>query len=312
MDMEPSFIILLLVELTLLIVAAGSFALGLFLIIFPKFTRKHLPSKITSGSAYKVLSIGVAALICALALPTSLYFLNPPPAFPIGRRIADPAHDIIRGDCSGRPNSIWCQVIGGSPLDQALNKLIGGNVAFNSPKQMQVGRPQIVEAKLSTKLPPAELKAQLTQAANAESASLTVGDRMSATLNGGAAFDISPSGPQTQWISQNDVTTWTWTVTPKTAGTQYLIITFDAMITVDGKDGTRNVRTLTQTIDVEVGWPQTVGEWFDFGKKWFENAGWVWASVLVPIGVFVGGWWHRMRRRHPPRRTDSRRTRHAG
>ena len=122
---------------------------------------------------------------------------------------------------------------------------------------------------------------------------------MAATLTGGAAFDISPSGPQIQWISQKEVTTWTWDVTPKTSGTQYLILSFDALITVNGKDGTRNVNTLKRKIEVEVGWPQTAGEWFELAKKWLANLTWVWASILVPAAVFAVGWW---RKRSRPRK----------
>lgn len=185
-----------------------------------------------------------------------------------------------------------------SALDDALQKLLAGNVAFNNPERMQVGRPRIIEAKLSTNLSPAELKAQLTEAGRKEDAKIQVGDRMSATLNGGAAFDISPSGPQIQWTSQNQITTWTWNVTPKLSGVQYLILAFDAIITVEGKDGSRNVNTLKHQIEVEVGWPQTFTEWFDLSKKWFENLSWLWASILVPFGLVLLGWWrHGGRRR---------------
>jgi hypothetical protein len=180
-----------------------------------------------------------------------------------------------------------------APLDAALKKLLAGNVAFNNPEHMTVSRPRLVEAKLSTTLSPSELKSQLTEAGNKEVAGLDVGDRMSATLNGGAAFDISPSGPQVQWISEQQVTTWTWNVTPKTAGTQYLILSFDAVITLNGKDANRNIRTLTHTIQVDVGWPTTPSEWFDLSKKWFDNVNWLWASILLPIGLFLVGWWRR-------------------
>jgi hypothetical protein len=99
-----------------------------------------------------------------------------------------------------------------SPLDQALQKLIAGNVAFNTPENMSVGRSRIIEAKLSVNLPPDILVAQLSEAGKRESASLSVADRMNATLSGGGAFDVSPSGPQQQLISRQKVTTWTWEV----------------------------------------------------------------------------------------------------
>jgi len=199
--------------------------------------------------------------------------------------IRDPSCALFPSGCKAPPQF--------SALDDALKKLVAGNVAFNNPQRMTVSRPNLVEVKLSTTLSPSQLKAQLTEEGGKEVEGLSVGDRMSATLNGGAAFDIAPSGPQTQWISQTNVTTWTWNVTPKLSGTQYLILSFDAVISINGKDGIRNVRTLTHEIQVDVGWPTSLEEWFDFSKKWFENISWLWASVLVPVGLIIAGWWHR-------------------
>ena len=184
-----------------------------------------------------------------------------------------------------------------SPLDVALSKLIGGNIAFNAPDRMSIGKSKIIEAKLSTNLPANVLITQLTEAGKKESASLIVADRMSATLNGGGAFDVAPSGPQQQFISRQEVTTWTWEVTPKQIGTQFLILSFDAVLTVDGKDGTRNVNTFKRSIEVEVAWPATPSEWLEWFKKSFENVSWLWATILVPVGLWI---WNRLRKKPPP------------
>jgi len=191
-------------------------------------------------------------------------------------------------------------------LDQALARLVSGNVAFNNLQQMIVDRPHVVEVKLSTTLSPSELKAQLTEEGRKETSELSVGDRMAATLNGSAAFTVAPSGPQIQWISGSKETTWKWTVTPKLKGAHYLVLSFDAIITIGGKDGTRNVRTLTQRIDVDVGWPTTVDEWFAFIRKWFENFSWLWASILVPVGVFIVAKWRRRAARQETAQVDYR------
>jgi hypothetical protein len=181
-----------------------------------------------------------------------------------------------------------------SPLDEALQKLIAGNVAFNTPEHMSVGKSQIIEAKLSVNMPPEALIAQLSEAGKKESASLSVADRMSATLSGGGAFEVSPSGPQQQLISREQATSWTWEVTAKQVGTQYLILSFDAMLTVDGKDGTRNINTFKRSIKVEVGWPQTPSEWLEWFKKLSENLSWLWMTILVPVGVWI---WARLRKK---------------
>jgi hypothetical protein len=184
-----------------------------------------------------------------------------------------------------------------SPLDESLQKLIAGNVAFNTPEQMSVGKSKIIEAKLSVNLPPHSLVAQFSEAGKKESAGLSVADRMSATLSGGGAFDVSPSGPQQQLISRQQVTTWTWEVTPKQVGSQYLILSFDAVLTIDGKDGIRNINTFKRSIQVEVGWPQSPSEWLEWFKHLFENVSWLWATILLPVGVWI---WARLRKKPPP------------
>jgi hypothetical protein len=188
---------------------------------------------------------------------------------------------------------------GRSALDEALDKLIAANIAFNNPQRMTVNHARIIEVQLSTKLSPEELKAQLTEVGSKETAGLKVGDSMSVTLNGGAAFQVAPAGPQVQGISRKQVTTWKWNVTPKMLGTQYLILSFDAIITLNGKDAIKNVRTLTEAIEVEVGLPETPGEWFELSKKWFENISWLWATLFVPIGIFVWRRWTGQKRDIP-------------
>jgi hypothetical protein len=198
-----------------------------------------------------------------------------------------------------------------SSLDEALKKLRDGNVAFNTPGQMLVGKPKIIEAKLSVNLTSDALRKQLEDpaglptgdrsdpplAGRKESAPLLVADRMNATLSGGSSLEVSPSGPQQQMISHQQVTTWAWQVTPKQAGTQYLLLSFDAVFTIHGKEGTRNINTFKRTIEVEVGWPQTPDEWFEWFKNLFEKLSWLWVTVLVPVGLWM---WARLQKKPPP------------
>jgi hypothetical protein len=107
-------------------------------------------------------------------------------------------------------------------VDYALAKLIQANVAFNVPEHMRVTKTQTIQAKLTVHMTPNELITKLTKPSKPEVQPLLASNRMSATLNGGGAFDISPSGTQTQWISSTQETSWSWEVTPKQSGTQEL------------------------------------------------------------------------------------------
>lgn len=120
---------------------------------------------------------------------------------------------------------------------------------------------------------------------------------MAATLVGGSAFDVSPSGPKEQWISDQEPTEWDWQVSPKSVGEQVLILSFDAVISLNDKEDRRTINTFKHRIRVDVAWPQTAGEWLEFIKTTGENVSWIWATLLIPIG---GGLWALIKHRAWP------------
>jgi hypothetical protein len=86
-------------------------------------------------------------------------------------------------------------------------------------------------------------------------------------------------------------------VAAKQAGAQFLRLSFDAVLTVNGKEGTRDINTFTRKIEVEVAWPETPSEWFGWLKEWFENISWLWVTVLVPLGLWA---WNRFWKKPSP------------
>jgi hypothetical protein len=167
-------------------------------------------------------------------------------------------------------------------VDQALARLKSANVAFNTPNHARVGTPIVIEAKISAYLGKQEMEALIKESGTVEVDTLKVSDRVVATLVGSSSFEVSPTGPQQQWVSGVEPTSWTWQVTPKIAGeNQVLILTFDAIISINNKDDKRTINTFTRRINVDVGWPQTVGEWLE-------------PSILIPV---VGGTWAWLKRR---------------
>lgn len=191
-------------------------------------------------------------------------------------------------------------VAGAMTVDQALARLQSANMAFNAPDHARVGKPVVIEAKLSTRLSQEEMKVSIEEAGTVRTATLKVSDRMAATLVGGDSFDVSPTGPQEQWISDTEPTSWTWQVTPKLVGEdQLLLLTFDALISINGKEDRRTINTLKARINVDVGWPETLGEWLELIRKTGENVSWIWATILVPIGGAVWAFIKRRRRVEP-------------
>ena len=66
------------------------------------------------------------------------------------------------------------------------------------------------------------------------------------------------------------------------------------MLTVDGKEATRNVNTFKRKIEVDVPWPETLSEWVELLKKWFENISGFWLTILVPVGLWL---WNKIRKK---------------
>jgi hypothetical protein len=184
-------------------------------------------------------------------------------------------------------------------LDSALKAMVAGHVVFNNPETMRVGDTAEVQAVLATVISVDDLMKLLTADGKKESEKLMVSDRMQATLTGGGAFDVSPSGPQSQWISKTGATTWHWLVTPKLTGEQFLTLTIDAIVMLDKEKDTRNISTLTRKIVVEVARPHNEEEWFEWIKKRAEAIGWGWgvigaafAAVVAATGK-IRGWFKR-------------------
>ena len=178
-------------------------------------------------------------------------------------------------------------------VDDVLGRLANGTVAFNTPDQMRLAHSQSIQASLGVKIPADTLVRSITANGTVTTATLKIGNRMQATLSGGSAFDITPAGPQPQFIGDRDVNTWEWTVTPSLEGAQELVLTFDALIDVDGVAGTHTIGTFRKAIKVVVGWPETPGEWADWFKNGVEYIGWFWTTLLLPAGLFVRKWLRR-------------------
>ena len=241
---------------------------------------------------FRWIAIGCLVLFVAASLSVSLQVRSPALLPPLAVPQPPPA------PAEPRPPALGGAALDPqlSSLDAALDRLVKGNIAFNAPDHLRIGKPQIIEAKLAVNVPANVLITQLIEAGEKESASIAVADRMSAKLYGGAAFDVSPPDPQQQLISHQQVTSWTWEVTARQVGIQYLILSFDAILIVDGKEGTRNINTFKQKIMIEIGWPETPSEWFQWLKEWFENISWLWATVLVPLGLWA---WNRFWKKSP-------------
>jgi hypothetical protein len=182
-------------------------------------------------------------------------------------------------------------------LNQIIKTLPQGHVALNAPAVAKVGEAQAAEALLSLVKTEDQLKAALPPSGQTVSGALGVAAKMSATLDGGAAFDVTPAGPQDHLISSQQDTEWDWTVTPKLSGQQTLKLTVDAVLTVAGQTGTVRIASLAKTVSVSV----TALGWLERFKRMFEDVSWLWG--IPPIAAGFGWLWAWVRRRNKPDQT---------
>ena len=170
-----------------------------------------------------------------------------------------------------------------SDVDRLLKGLPTGNFAFNVPTTMNVRDTALIQVLLSLKTSIDDLKQKIQATGEKQGASIQVSDRMEARLSG-SNFDITAVTPETQAVSQTQITEWKWEVKPRSTGHQYLHLTLSVLLDVDGTSTPRSFDAFDKVIDVEVTWSQRTRSFFE------NNWQWLWAAVLVPIA----GWlWKR-------------------
>lgn len=170
-----------------------------------------------------------------------------------------------------------------SSIDQILEKLEFGHIAFNVPATINLRDTAIIQLMLDLKTPVDQLKQMIEAAGEKQGAQIRVSDRMEARLSG-PNFAITAIAPEIQAISRSNITEWKWEVKPTSDGRHHLHLTLSALLSINGASTPRAIRTFDQMIEVEVMWYQRIESFFD--KNWQ----WLWAAILVPIA----GWlWKR-------------------
>lgn len=173
-----------------------------------------------------------------------------------------------------------------SLVDQVLESLDLGNLAFNTPEVMGYSETREVELLLSTKESPEELASALPDGPSGTAEGIRVAPEMEAALVG-SGFSIEAVTPVRQAVSTLQRTRWAWTIKPKDKGAQTLHLTLSARIKVEGKDTPYVVQTFSREIKVEVTIWGTILDFFS--KNWQ----WLWSTLLFPLALW---WWKRRRR----------------
>lgn len=173
-------------------------------------------------------------------------------------------------------------------VDDILRRLDLADVAYNSPETMLMGTAAEIELLLSLATPVEALTMMLDAVGKREGARIRASNRMEAHLSG-PQFDITPVTPEVQAVSREEITKWEWNVMPKAGGRHSLHLVLNALLTVDGENTPRTVRTFQREIVVEVSWGQRAVAVLD------KHGQWLWGAVLIPV---LGWAWRLCRSRN--------------
>ena len=170
-------------------------------------------------------------------------------------------------------------------MDAALEDLVSGNVAFNTPQRMQFRESRTIALIASPKLDATALSEELRQRIGGDDPiaveALQIAPLMEAQLAGAPAFEVAPLTPTRQPVSRAAPTEWRWNVTANETGTQTLHLTINAIVTVDGERFPRSLNVLDRDIEVEITTMQLVGMFVG------ENWQWLAGTIVIPLALWL-------------------------
>jgi hypothetical protein len=135
--------------------------------------------------------------------------------------------------------------------DLALARLPWQELVYKAPARMEFGSKGEVDVALGGNETLPELSQLLQNSGSAVGQRVLVSPRMKAHLTGNG-FQIVANTPEAQIVSTKDPTEWHWQIKANEYGSQTLYLSLNALLTVDGKDSEKSVRTFVLKTDVEV------------------------------------------------------------
>ena len=161
-------------------------------------------------------------------------------------------------------------------VDKALKSLVLGNIAFNTPEEIQWNNTAVIELLLSPSFSVDELKDKIQGAGEREGAKIRVADQMSAVLYS-SGFEIKELTPKIQAISFEEITDWKWEITPIKRGEQTLYLTISAILFVNEARTPRMIESFKKEIYIKVTFIQLLESVIK--AKWE----WLWGVILEPL-----------------------------
>lgn len=165
-------------------------------------------------------------------------------------------------------------------VNDYLSQLSWGQIIFNTPEKMNLEDTDTICLILDNDEDFSNVLYNYKNNTKLVNAKIKISDQMDATLTG-SGFKITSITPSQQVISLIEPTIWKWEIKPIEKGKQNIYLTINIIITVDGDNLTRTVKTFEREIQIKVTAVQSVSRFFK------DNWQWLWAT-LIPV---AGGIW---------------------
>jgi hypothetical protein len=189
-------------------------------------------------------------------------------------------------------------------VNRILESLDWGNIAFNSPEEMNVGESTTIKLILSGNQSVQKIEAILKKDLGVKDeilgAKVKISELMKADLNASELdFKIEPLSDKEQAVSTTESTEWIWKITPKKAGKKDIHLRLSAIIKISDSTLPRTVKTFDKYINVKVTTAKILSMFIS------DNWQWLWTTILIPLAPFVWNGYQKRKEKMPPENSPS-------
>ncbi len=189
-------------------------------------------------------------------------------------------------------------------VDLLLKKLDWGNIAFNSPEEMNLGEPETIKLILSGNQSIQKIEAILKKDLGVKNkisgANVKISELMKAELNASESdFKIESWSDKEQAVSTTEPTEWIWKVTPKKAGKKDIHLRLSAIVKIEGSISPLNIKTFDKYINVKVTTAKMVSMFIS------DNWQWLWTAILVPLSPLMWNEYQKRKEKMPSANSHS-------
>jgi hypothetical protein len=171
-----------------------------------------------------------------------------------------------------------------SPDDQlqhVVDELPLGNMVFNHPQEMRLGKQEYVYVRISQDLAH-DLAQGLSTQGVTERDQIKVSTSMRVRLSGDPYFDVKGLTDKQQLVTKKDYTEWKFTVLPLKRGTWPLHLTITAVVrTPWGTEVFKDYPVKDEFVQVRVTAFGVVSSFIGGNWQWFLSA------ILIPLAVWI-------------------------